>query len=538
MDDEPVRKRQKTGSPDAHERSSSPLKQPPRKPPSTGYHLFERGASSPLKAPPRRKSGSPTKDPSERLKSPLKEKPRRPSFASPTKASLSRHHPQLLQKATSPSRKTLNGHTNVSNRDKQARAFGYEDAFANTNSDDATAGAQLPSRLRDSDKHTRVPGVWRTARIASANVNSGEEVELSTMSSPENSTDNRVEHDREVVIQQQREVLEPLNPEIERKKRERDRLKEKLLSLENEVVKYPDWVEKLQAQSEVGILRSREREDLISLINKTNQDGQGDDQGVAPSISTQLCSFLPFSVPTIIPPKREKNLIGSHQPVDTPDPLVYLGMFTNFQFETKLDLPRVQSFPSNRVHQKHIIDITGPQSLLKASISIIIDTLTNSIIDLKLLELSPWANSELGPFIREKALKHDVGNACWAISSYWDIAKKRARYWHQCEVAFGHLIVEYVEEDRKNAVLTHQEKSTQSLSRKDFNRHLGRDMIVLEDKHVLLKLKWKITFDWTGEAQSEIGVVSAVPRVCRFCSPLQRLPAHPANQLQGRKQTV
>lgn len=54
------------------------------------------------------------------------------------------------------------------------------------------------------------------------------------------------------------------------------------------------------------------------------------------------------------------------------------------------------------------------------------------------------------------------------------------------------------------------------MSRKELARNLGRDILVLESRHVLLKISWKIGFDWTGEAGSEIWVEPAYPRVCEY----------------------
>ena len=189
-------------------------------------------------------------------------------------------------------------------------------------------------------------------------------------------------------------------------------------------------------------------------------------------------------------------------------------MFTSFKFSTQLSLPRNKVQPSSRrVHQKHTIDITGPQKLLTAQVAITIDALATEILDFQLLRISPWAERELGSFIRAKAQEKDLGNASWAIDSYWDIAKKRAQHWHKCETAFAHLLPGRTEKDTENAAHTN---STKSVSRKDLNRNLGRDTLVLQDKHILLKLNWRIGFDWTGEAQSDVTVETAFPQVCKF----------------------
>ena len=213
-------------------------------------------------------------------------------------------------------------------------------------------------------------------------------------------------------------------------------------------------------------------------------------------------------------------------------------MFTSFKFSSQLSLPRGKVFPSsNRVQQKHTVDIVGPQKLLSARISILLDALKHEIIDLQILRLSPWAERELGTFMRSKATERDLGNVCWAIESYLTIAVKRARYWHKCEQAFAHLIAGSANEDTENTRV-HQTKSSQSMSRKDLNRHLGRDVLVLQDKHVLLKLNWRISFDWTGEAESEINVDTAFPSVCKYLlKTMPRVTSH-ADHIQGRKRIL
>lgn len=40
-------------------------------------------------------------------------------------------------------------------------------------------------------------------------------------------------------------------------------------------------------------------------------------------------------------------------------------------------------------------------------------------------------------------------------------------------------------------------------------------MLILQDNHVLLKINWRIGFDWTGEAESDVSVECAVPAVWR-----------------------
>ena len=251
-------------------------------------------------------------------------------------------------------------------------------------------------------------------------------------------------------------------------------------------------------------------------------------------MSTLLCSFLPFCVFPVPSPrsKQPERPVPSHRPVELPDPMPYLEMFTSLKFSTQLSLPRGRILPSsNRVYQKHTIDIVGPQKLLRVQLSILLDAQINEITDLRILRSSSWAERDLGVFIRMRAEKKDLGNICWAIDSYWELARKRAEYWYACEISFAHLIAGKTGQDTENV---RPIKPAQNMARKDFNRHLGRDTLILQDKHVLLKLRWSIGFDWTGEAESDITVEPAFPLVCKLIQGAW-IVMH-TNQQQGPRQ--
>ena len=227
-------------------------------------------------------------------------------------------------------------------------------------------------------------------------------------------------------------------------------------------------------------------------------------------VSTLLNSFLPFSSLVVPPPSRktDEKPIPSHRPLELADPLPYLSMFTSLSFSTQLSLPRSKISPSStRVHQNHTIDVVSPQKLLTAQLSATVDAVANEVIDLAILRLSPWADGELGGFLRLKALENDISNACWAIESFWTLARKRAQYWHKCTLAFPHLVPSH-----RAAANTQDSPPKPTLARRDLTRYLGRDVLVLQDKDVVLKIRWRIGFDWSGEAESSIGVEHAVPR--------------------------
>ncbi|KAF2872102.1 hypothetical protein BDV95DRAFT_35886 [Massariosphaeria phaeospora] len=527
--DEPARKRRKTISPGGHDRASSPLKKPPVRPGNR-----------------------------DRSSSPLKQPPRRPSFASPTKASLSRNYPSLLQRAT-PKR---DAREEVLDRGKQARQFIFGDSpLQDKNSKEngrgqATAGAQ---QERVSVAQNTTPPVHRTARHrSSAGKVDTDEAELPLTPSqralleqdtprrgilysspskrpplrkdpvktlppkPETPLAEAEPSDDAEALGGAEQAKEPPDPELEKKKQEKARLLRELQDLEGDVRQCRDEISKLQDQTNTQVLGTSERDDFINFINKIS-NGDAPEEDRAPPITSLLCSFLPFSTQFLPPPLSSpatSKPIPSHKPLDLDDPLPYLQMFTSFRFTSHLSLPESPSPPT---HQTHTITLTGPQNLLTATLTLTLDTLTHKITSLELPHLSPWAARDLGAFARTKAQERDLGTVCWAIGSYWEIARKRAECWCKCERAFGHLVPGHASEDVENTDIQGSNAADTAksghLSRRALHRHLGRDMFILEDKYVLLRISWRIGFDWSGEAESVVAVQPALPRVCKYSQP-------------------
>ncbi|KAF3007366.1 hypothetical protein E8E13_000155 [Curvularia kusanoi] len=408
----------------------------------------------------RRKTSSPIRAPT----SPLRKPPRRPSFASPTKASLARSYPTLLPTRTPP-----------------------------------------PKDVRVTEQKAPVPSAGATSTARRSPLAEAQAVQQNKLSRP-----------IEGALGQERKgkgagVL-PLNPDLEKKKQEKARLEREVEELEAQVSRCVSEIASEQKRVADATLLPAQRADLSKFILKLS--GENAQEQRPTPVSGLLCSFLPFSALPITPLQehRAEKPIASHRPIEFKDPLPYLQMFTSLDLSTQLELPKDTPHPSEkRVHQKHTVDISGPQKLLKAQLAINIDCLSNDLVDVDVLHLSSWAERELGTFMRTKAKEKDLGNACWAIDSFLEIAMKRAHYWRRCEKAFASLLPGRAAagaEDTSTAAL-----KSSTILRKDLSRHLGCDTLILQDEHVLLKISWRITFDWTGEAESAIDVECAIPTV-------------------------
>ncbi|EOA82573.1 hypothetical protein ACJQWK_04959 [Exserohilum turcicum] len=445
-----------------------------------------------------------THSPDDRASSPLRQPPRRPSFASPTKTSLARKYPNLPPTSTSrlSASPRRNGRDVSPGTDNTSRAQ-KADRSAPVNGREDEEQDQPPRGILFSSPSKRPPRAKNAARHSplkpKAPAVQSDDVTQTVEDGP-------AEEDAH-----EGAVKQPPDPEIESRKQEKAQLQRELEILESQVSKCVEEIDKEQRRGPNEALSPQERRNLSNFITEISGT---DTEPEKPTIASLLCSFLPFSaMPISRPrPKQKDRPVPSHRPVEVADPLPYLEMFTSFKFSTQVSLPRRRGVLSRQAQQEHVIDITGPQKLLTAQFSVTIDALASEIVDSQVLRISPWAEPELGVFVRARAQEKDLGNASWAIDSYWDIARKRAQYWHKCETTFSHLLEGRTQKDIENAPKP-RKNPTKSISRKDLNRSLGRDTLVLQDKHVLLKLNWRIGFDWTGEAESDVTVEAAFPQV-------------------------
>ncbi|KAF2191149.1 hypothetical protein K469DRAFT_622585 [Zopfia rhizophila CBS 207.26] len=572
---------------------------------------------------PKKRKTSPPEE-TDRASSPLKKPPRRPSFASPTKASLARYNPNLLPRPASSGSAVSrpNSRGEVLTRGQQAHAFvlGESEALHTasdvTQSDDqdqAVAGADQQSP-RDRAPSSRMTG--RGTRVSAPPGDSEEEdaglpispsaraleqqdtprrgvlfsspskrpprlkvmakkpaaISKPRLQSIRSSRARSKEVDDEAAEKEEpkgeTKKKEPQNPELEKKKQEKAKLLSELDELESEVSEFTKLVHEEQERSEALVIPQNRLDKLIKLINKIDPS-KAEEEEQAPSVSSLLCSFLPFSRP-VAPPRKSSTSpekpVPSHRPLELEDPLPYLEMFTSFRFTSRLSLPDLESFSPTALQylQTHTIDIVGPQKLLRCTIVMTVDTTNNRVVNLQITHLSPWAERDLGKYMRAKAQKNNISAVCWALGSYWEYAQRRAKCWHRCEEAFEHLLPGRTNEDTENARAanikrkrrglprkalaenrSHEEedeevfgvydgdgsapkKKSENLFRPDLHRYLGRELLVLENASVLVHITWRIGFDWTGEAESVIEIQHAVPKVYSETNESESLKKIPA----------
>ena len=288
-------------------------------------------------------------------------------------------------------------------------------------------------------------------------------------------------------------------------------------------------------------------------------------------------AFLPFGKPAaalpalFVPPDQDddgsKTPVSHHPlPMTAEEALPFLQVFTPLAFTSHIStIPNPES--SSSLLQRHSISATSsaPGGLFSAGIDMTVDTRTMAVVDLAVPRLEPAAVSELTPLIDRvttktqplnSALSNNVSVLAWAMAEWLKLATHRAKVWATLErelagkkEALQEMMEqmrvrrqrqkgrrrrrgrnqETAEEDDEDGDEGHDTNSIKSLSfgAAELRPFMGRMSMDFEIPLLLrwangaehtstLRVQWRIGFDWTGEAKSEVGVLVGVPGKCKL----------------------
>ncbi|KAI1341233.1 hypothetical protein F5Y15DRAFT_377421 [Xylariaceae sp. FL0016] len=244
----------------------------------------------------------------------------------------------------------------------------------------------------------------------------------------------------------------------------------------------------------------------------------------------------------------------SHHPISmtAEEELPYLQVFSPLTFTSTIStLPREDTDNPGPLMQKHVISISSePPDLFAAKLHMTVNTKKLAIAGLSVPNLDSCASSELGPFIEKiiqgtwnKALTQNVSVVTWAMSEWVRLSTKRARFWCEVERDLGTegglvacakamrrgtkrrrpgrrpaMAESEEEDDDDDDIQPGKDEADKNFSKAKLLPQLGRthldlDMTTsgLEKKALVARIQWKIEFDWTGEAQSKIGLLLSAP---------------------------
>lgn len=289
--------------------------------------------------------------------------------------------------------------------------------------------------------------------------------------------------------------------------------------------------------------------------------------------------------------KDEQPLPTSHHPIpmSAEDELPFLQVFTPLAFTSTISILPRQSI-SDALLQQHTISVssTTPPGLFSAQISMTVNAATHRVNSLSVPRLDPAAGPELATVVAATtAPKSTAGtgrgrhnNVCvlaWAMGEWVRVATRRARFWRvlESELASKEAMAAAVamarsrrkkggvdgrkqggrnggnedgqqqqngnDDDDEDDSSDSLGKRSDLLSRAELLPHMGRTAMEIgvpvavgDDtaEAFSLRIQWRIRFDWTGEAESEVELLTGIPGKCEFHSMLCIIsPYNPANVL-------
>lgn len=136
-----------------------------------------------------------------------------------------------------------------------------------------------------------------------------------------------------------------------------------------------------------------------------------------------------------------------------------------------------------------------------------------TIDSLELTELAAWAQPEIDEWVKQRCKEGDIAAVGYGLGRYWDICVKRAQCWVQCQKKFPNLITSAsTTTSDAGGLPTAEDTSTTKLSKRELVPHLGRSTITLQSGDAIIRISWKLQFDWTGDVGSVIIAEAALPQ--------------------------
>ncbi|EFX00657.1 hypothetical protein CMQ_7659 [Grosmannia clavigera kw1407] len=269
---------------------------------------------------------------------------------------------------------------------------------------------------------------------------------------------------------------------------------------------------------------------------------------------TQLTKLFTFGQPQTEGTAEENPPISHHPiPMTAAEELPYLQAFSSLSFRSEvIVLPPAE--PDAPLLQKHCITATSisPPDVFLARIEMIVNTKSLRIAELRVPKIDPTAAPELRPFIDRIALCHqkDAGSALvrnvtvltWAMGEWVRVAVRRAKLWCALDQLVRdkealHNAIQALRARKKRRYNNRRRddsdtddddelggdvpQKSSTFSATELHAHLGRTAMDVDiplpqngqghDATPTVRIQWRIDFDWTGEAQSDLGLLLGVP---------------------------
>jgi hypothetical protein len=328
--------------------------------------------------------------------------------------------------------------------------------------------------------------------------------------------------------------------------KERNRLRREITVLRREIELAARENERIRVMQRAGrVVAPENDEDVLNLVQKTLVATK---TAPTPGLAHQMTQaalnpmgILPFGPSGLVSNEGDTGgdeaNIKSHHPVpmSAKDDLPYLQLFSPFFVTSQVSvLPSVQNQP---LRQRRRItlrsrDIPG---LFTARIDMVVNAMNLNILALKVPALEPCAKAELGAFVDKicsgdcnRTMQHNVGILSWAMGEWYRVAVQRAQFWFHLEqnlAAKGDYLgsIARMRTEPETDADDADNHDLDTCGKADLFRLLGQQSydvpiptITDAGPESAVRLEWKIEVDWTGEAQSKMGLYLGIPGKCEF----------------------
>ncbi|KAF4979115.1 hypothetical protein FZEAL_4605 [Fusarium zealandicum] len=348
-------------------------------------------------------------------------------------------------------------------------------------------------------------------------------------------------------------VPEPRKPRLfdpdSAKKIERDALQKEIEGLRKDLETAQTENERIRLMQKSGrALAPSNQEALIDLLQRQQASTDVDS---AKTVSQQLvkaalnpAALLPFgraSAPVPAVSSEDAHIgIKSHHPVSmtAEEELPYLELFSPFSISSNISI--LPETPEQPLRQLHAITFRSREipGLFTARVDMIVNAADLAILDLNVVALEPSAKPELGPFVHKictgddcnRTMQRNIGILSWAMGEWLRLAVERAGLWCQLDKGLGSKdgVSEAASQMRARKSRRRKDDEEQdeesllsqveSVDKVDLIRYMGQQYFDIsipqhdaDEPGAVVRLEWKTEFDWTGEAQTKLAVMTGVP---------------------------
>ena len=222
----------------------------------------------------------------------------------------------------------------------------------------------------------------------------------------------------------------------------------------------------------------------------------------APSLSHRLAGFLPFTESYMASVPDQDRPPTTHKPCSSK-----LGTLENSKGPLTLstfDVRILNPASGDGIAQRQSVQLSSPCGSLYTRIMITVDMNSQLIVQSQVEELSPWAEEELGSWLRAIPIGTALETFGRAFSKYWASCLDRCQCWMEIDQRFSNL------SDWKGHIndfhVPAEDESDERL-----RSIFGCSTCSLVRDAVVLRLIWLISLNQDGELDRHVSVCPEFP---------------------------